>query len=563
MNVRRALAVLVVGPSLVTACTAAPSLPAEPPATVLECDPGLEDGFRPWGEAGFSGSIAISAEGEFDCLAGYGWADTATETPNTAKTVFSIGSVAKAFTAAAVLGLVDDGELALDDQAGEILPELGGPAAEATIEQLLLHTSGLTGAHGSDHEPLERAAALTAISGLEQEFEPGTDYLYSNAGYTLLALVIDEVTGSYRDHMAAEVLPLPDGEAAGGFWDGDPAAPGPRAVGYDKDGTAAAETGDFHGPHWALSGNGDLAMTVRDLAAWTHALFTGEIVSPEAVETLSSPGFDLGDGGAETPGWMRLDASAYGEPVLVTTGGGGDIGHTTALAWLPDSERVIAIASNTPDVTAEDLLRAVGAALAADEPIPPPEEPAGDVDPDELAKDAGTYELETGDSFVVTADEGGLAVAAHGAGAVAALFPPAGGFTAGDVTDHQDRVLALLAGKTKEGREERELLEADLGPIDAIEPIGTIAEDGELHTYVTLTTGAESTTLWYALDEHGGIAAVHGPAEPPTLQLVPSPSGGYRPADPTGTGPDVTVDFRDGHMTVTGPNGSAKARSTD
>ena len=88
--------------------------------------------------------------------------------------MFAIGSVTKAFTAAAVLDLVAAGELALDDRAGDLVPGLRGPAADATVEQLLLHTSGLTGSHGEDHEPLDaRTRRVPPSARLEQAFPPG------------------------------------------------------------------------------------------------------------------------------------------------------------------------------------------------------------------------------------------------------------------------------------------------------------------------------------------------------------------------------------------------------
>lgn len=161
-----------------------------PPAAVagttaeasIGCDPVLAEALLAWAHAGFSGSIAISTGGEFDCLAAYGMANAATEAPNSVDTVFSIGSVSKAFTAAAFFRLVDAGELTLTDRAGALIQDLAGPGADATVEQLLLHTSGLIGSHGSDHEPLGRDEALAAIGDLEQEFEPGSQFLYSNAG---------------------------------------------------------------------------------------------------------------------------------------------------------------------------------------------------------------------------------------------------------------------------------------------------------------------------------------------------------------------------------------------
>ncbi|NED99920.1 serine hydrolase domain-containing protein [Phytoactinopolyspora halotolerans] len=547
------------------------------------CEPELDKALSAWADAGFSGSITVMTGGEADCVAAYGMADSEAETPNTVDTVFAIGSVSKAFTAAAVLGLVADGALALDDRAGDVLTELDGPVADATIEQLLLHTSGLTGSHGDDYEPLGRDAAIEAIGGLESAFEPGTDYAYSNAGYTLLALIVEHVSGTdYREYMATRLLSRPSGEVTGGFWDGEPAAPGPRAVGY-LDGGRTDQMGDFDGPHWAVAGNGDLAMTTEQLATWTNALFTGGVLSAEATELIGTAVFDHGDGTSEMPGWVAFDESAFGTPFLASAGGGGDVGHNVVVVWVPETEQVITIASNTPDITAEQLVQKIGPSLIAGEPLPEPEGSSrdtgspdsdsstdgdgssdGDGSTDEdgspsrtdPADVAGTYRLETGGSFSARERDDGLEISAIGADAVAALFPVSGRFTADDVAAHEQAVLSLLAGETQEGREELELLESDLGPVDDVELAGTITAEGELRTYVTVVTGSETFMLWYALDEHGGIGAVDGPAEPPAVTLRAGDDGRFRPDDPTGTGPEVTVAFDGGSMTITGPHGT-------
>lgn len=269
------------------------------PADVA-CDPEVDEALRAWAAAGFSGTVALSTGGELDCEAGYGLADQEESRPNGVDTVFAIGSVSKAFTAAAVVDLVAAGEMALDDRAGDLLPGLGGPAADATVEQLLLHTAGLTGEIGADSEPLSAAEVLAALGGLERAAAGGTKFLYSNAGYTLLALIVEEVTGTpYRDHVRAQVLTV-DGDVLGGFWDGEPAAPGPRAVGYDDAGQPLVVDG-FAGPYWATAGNGDLAMTSTELARWTHALFAGDVIAPEAVELLEGTVFEEGGGRADVP----------------------------------------------------------------------------------------------------------------------------------------------------------------------------------------------------------------------------------------------------------------------
>lgn len=566
MAVRTALLVVAALALVGPACTQdsdTPSTDRPDAAAAPACDPEVDAALRAWAEAGFSGTVALSTGGELDCEAAYGSADHEAGRPTTTDTVFAIGSVSKAFTAAAVLDLVATGDLALDDRAGDLVPGLSGPAAEATVEQLLLHTSGLTGDLGPDGEPLSEEDAVAALGTLEQAAPGGSEFLYSNAGYTLLALIVQDVTGTpYRDHLRDAVLTV-DGDVLGGFWAGEPAAPGPRAVGYDEDDRALADDGSIAGPYWATAGNGDLAMTTTELARWTHALFTGEVVAPEAVARLEDTAFDNDDGTVEVPGWIRFAAERYGEPVYGVAGGGGDNGHTAVTAWLPESERAIALSSNTAEVTAEDLLAELLPALVAGEPLPRPEGATAEADPDEVADAVGSYVLDGGDRLEVAEDEDGLRVEPSGPDAVAALFPPVDEDDADARAAHEERVRDLLAGETAAGREELATLEEDLGPIDDVEVVGTI-DAGELRTYVTLTTEDEEEVLvWYAVDEAGGIQGVEITEDRPTLVVGSAGAGTYRPVDPTSGGPDVTVALTDDGLTVTGPAGVVTARRDD
>lgn len=547
------------------ACTEDHSGPGSSAATAGPsplCAPEMDRAFRTWAAVGFSGSVAVSTGDRFDCLAAYGSADAATRTPNTVDTVFSIGSITKAFTAAAIYHLLDDGKLALDDRAGALLPELTGPVADATVRQLLLHTSGLNGTHGNDTQPMSRDAARRAIDALELVAPPGTRHLYSNAGYTLLALIVDKLSGtSYREYLASRILPLPDGRIAGGFWNGAPAAPTPRAVGHLAGGQTG-ERGDRAGPYWAIEGNGGLAMSMKDLASWTRALFTGRVVSPASARAIAAPGRKIDEGRAEAPGWVVYDASRYGTPLLVAAGGGGDVGHNAVVVWLPREQRVIAVATNTPAISAEELSQAVGPALATGERLPEPSVPAGRSD---LAAAAGRYQLHSGGSLRVAVRDGRLAVTATGTDAVAALLPPPAGVPAGDLRGHEERVRALLAGQTQEGRRERAAFESAFGPIDDVVLGGTIAHGSELRSYVTITTtGGRSVLGWFALNEAGGVEAAEVPAKAaPTLLFLPSGGDRYHPDDPTGARPDVTLTVADGNLTLTGPTGSVTARRAD
>jgi CubicO group peptidase (beta-lactamase class C family) len=522
--------------ALAAGCTSDVDTPAQRAAPA--CDPALDA----WAARGFSGAVVVSGGRGPGCRAGYGEADHASHVPNTDATVFRLGSVTKAFTAAAVLDLAEDGALALDDRAGDLVPGLAGPAAGVTVAQLLDHTSGLTGAHAADGEPMTRDEAVAAISRLESAFPPGTGELYSNAGYTLLALVVEARTGTtYRDHLATHVLTLAGEGSAGGFWSGEPAAPGPRATGY-TDGGAPGDDGEVAGGQWAVDGNGGLAMSARDLAAWTHALFTGPY-----------------RGRTEAPGWGVVEVG--GERVLAAAGGGDGSGHNAVAAWLPAGERAVVVLSNTTEITAEVLARAILPALAAGDPLPSPAGGgSGLVDPAVLDAAAGTYRLDAGGTLTVTAAGDGLVVAPRGVGAVAALFPLPDGVSDADARGHEGRVGALLAGETREGRQERQTLEADLGPIARVDVLGTVAADGELRTFVTVTGRDGTWDLWYAVDGEGGLAAAEVTDGPPTLTVVPATGGAFRPDDPGGAGPDVAVRFAADTLTVAGPRGTTVAQ---
>ncbi|WP_159080397.1 serine hydrolase domain-containing protein [Nocardia suismassiliense] len=528
------------------------------PRSIEGCDPAMQAAFDAWADAGFSGSVAISVGGEPVCRAAYGIADRASGAPNEVRTVFSIGSVTKAFTAAAVLDLVDKNVVQLDVPVGQLLPELTGPAAAVTVRQLLLHTSGLTGSHGSDYVPLDRAAAIEAMGSLELAFAPGTAFLYSNAGYTLLALIIEKVSGlSYREYVTSRLLKVPGAPIAAGFWNGEPAAPQPRVVGYREDGSAGDGT-DFGGPHWAVEGNGGIAMTMGELARWSDALFGGRVLTAAATATLTTLRFDRGDGVAEIPGWVAFDRARYGEPAYASAGGGGT-GLNVVVAVLPESGRVIAFGSNTADVSAEELLDAVGPALVTGAPMPLPQA-GNDVDPAAVAALTGTYRLDSGGTFTVSAAQDRLAIAARGADAVETLFPLPEGFSRDEVAEHEAAVRSMLvAPETAAGRDERGSIERSAGPIDRVTLAGTVVRDNELRTYVEITSATTSHLFWYALDKAGGIAAAEVDADPPSLLLRPD-GAGYRPDDPTGRGPDLTVRFDNADtMTVDGPAGARSA----
>ncbi len=543
-------------------------------ADTIGCDPALDAAFEAWAEAGFSGSVAIVG-GPRSCVAAYGLADRADDRANTVDTVFSIGSVTKAVTAAAILDLVDQEVLGFEDPVGRYRPELVGPVADLTIRQLLLHTSGLVGEHGDDHVALGEGDAVAAIGALDLGFPAGEGYLYSNAGYTLLALVVEAVTEQgYRDYIRDEILTWGDGEPVGGFWDGRPAAPEPRAVGY-PDGEHAGHAGDVAGPHWGLDGNGGLAMTAFDLARWTRALFTGEILSSRATDWLTSTRTYLGEG-VELPGWVELDRSVFGELLITSSGGGGSIGHSVDVGWLPESDRVVVLAVNGDTPRSSSFVGHVVPALMAGTGVPGPP-PLATASPEEIDALRGTWAVGDG-ALVIEPRHGGLLVEADGVEAMELLFPtPA--WAAAEMADHERLAAAFVAGRTAEGARRLADLEAERGPVRSVELIGTMF-DGELVTFLRLGFEADgaagdgdgagtggATIVAIALNRHGGSEAFGLDSSPPAMWLAPDGEGGHGPLTPDPTTPATTLRSGGGNgpdqLIVDGPGGTTVLERVD
>lgn len=549
---------------LATGCSSPGSDPvarSSGPATPAgdACPAGMDDALEAWGGAGFSGVVTVlGPDGE--CSRGVGERDREASEPMTPDAVFAIGSVSKSVTAAGVLRLVADGRLTLDTRAGDVVDGLTGPVAGATVEQLLSHTSGILGDAGPDHQPLERDEAVAAISALPQTFAPGSDFGYTNAGYTLLALVIDTITGDYRDFVVDEVLPAGGEPTRSGFWDGEPAAQGPRAVGYLETGRSDV-LGGFEGPHWSTSGNGDLAMTVPELAGWSLDLFEGTWLPAAEKAELTSPRWDHGDGLSETPGWVRYDESVHGAAGFASAGGGGDTGHNAIVAVVPDRDTAVAIASNGPEVTAEQLMEQLIPALISGGTLPRPAgTSAGAADPADLAAAVGTYELDDGSTIEVAEDAGGLRVTAHGPAAIDATFGLPEPFTTDDVEAHEAAVVDLLTGDDPVGADEREGVRGAVGEIVEVDVRGSIVDGNELRTYVTVVGSDASLEIWYSLADSGGIAAAQGPTDPPSAPFVAGSDGGFVSSDPTGRRADVTLRFEDGTVTVDNGSTTVTAR---
>lgn len=227
-------------------------------------------------------------------------------------TQFKIGSVTKTMTAALVMLARERGELALSDRVGRFLP--GGPFADATLRQLLSHSSGMTAEpHGSwwERSPgVDRAALVEAHRGAAPVLEPGAQFHYSNLGYGVLGEVVAEVTGlSWAEALRQQVL-APLGMDRTTY---DQQAP--HAEGFAVDALTGELVPEPLPDTGVMAPAGQLWSTVSDLATWLTALVDPDrsVLSAASLAAMRTPQ-------AASPD--SRDGSAYGLGLATTSAGG-------------------------------------------------------------------------------------------------------------------------------------------------------------------------------------------------------------------------------------------------
>jgi CubicO group peptidase (beta-lactamase class C family) len=318
---------------------------------------------------GFSGACLVGVGDEIVSNAGYGFAVRAEEVPNTAETVFSLGSVTKQFTAAAILKLEERGALAIDDPVERFVADVPRDKAGITLHHLLTHTSGLATYTGDDYEPAERDATVTKMLEAPLLFPPGTDYGYSNSGYSLLAAIVEVAAGEgYEDFLDRELFG-PAGLEATGYRLRDWSE---RVVAhwYAADGDHRTPLEKPY-PLWNLIGNGEMLSTTEDMFRWHSALRGDTVLSAESRRKLFTP-----YAGDYAYGW-KVGRGNHGR--VVEHGGASSYGCSCALKRFVDEDVVVVLFCNA-SYGASPLAQAVedrvaAAAFGEQVPMPPRAEP--------------------------------------------------------------------------------------------------------------------------------------------------------------------------------------------
>jgi CubicO group peptidase (beta-lactamase class C family) len=323
-------------------------------------------------------ALAVVRNGRTVYSQGYGFANVEHQIRATDRTVFQSGSVGKQFTAAAVMLLVEDGRLSLDEPIVSFFDAPPASWAPITVRHLLTHTSGIanyTSGTIDYRRDYTNAEFLALAAQPPLDFAPGEQWSYSNTGYLLLGLIIEKVSGQFYGDVLRDRVFRPLGmETARVISEAD-IIPN-RAAGYEM------VKGELKNQAWVspsinTTGDGALYLTVRDLAAWDEALTARKLFKPSTYQAMWTP-VRLNGGSSEPYGFGWRVGDTNGHPAIWHDGAWQ--GFLARIARYENDRLSVIVMVNTSLANLERIERGV-AAIFVPALAPAPIEKRKDPDP--------------------------------------------------------------------------------------------------------------------------------------------------------------------------------------
>jgi CubicO group peptidase (beta-lactamase class C family) len=291
-------------------------------------------------------AVMIIKDGEILFSKGYGLANLEEEIPNTNETNFRLASITKQFTAMCIMILINHGELDFESTLTDIFSAFPSYGNNITIRQMLNHTSGLV-----DYESLIQNDATEQVSdmdvynmmtGLDSTyFTPGTNYRYSNTGYALLAMIVEEKSGFTFAEFLEENIFLPLGMNNSVAHQNGISTVSNRAYGYSQnDGEYSRDDQSLTS---AVLGDGGIYTSLKDMFHWDQSLYTDTLVPIEILnEAFTSGELSNGEKTGYGFGW-RMDTYLYRNRAHHT---GSTRGFRNVFMRFPDQQISILILTN-------------------------------------------------------------------------------------------------------------------------------------------------------------------------------------------------------------------------
>ena len=354
-----------------SAAGAAPAPAAAPAAAV-------DSIMAAYARPGSPGAVVLVFRGDQQLFArGYGLADVEHGAPITPRTPFHVASVSKQFTAFAIAMLAAQGRISLDDEVRRHLPEFPHFGQRITLRHLLHHTSGLRDqwslwvlAGGLADDVIRQDDLLRLIyRQRELNFAPGTAHMYSNTGYTLLAEVVERVTGEdFGRWMKANVFQPLGMDETQIYDDHTRIVPG-RAYSYRADGDGFEKAV----LSYANAGATSLFTTAEDMARWLRNMGSGQVGGPQVWEMMRRRGV-LAGGDTLQYALGLLVAKHRGLDVIFH--GGADAGYRSNVSYYPQLDAGVVVLANVASIDADDISDSVAEAFFSAEMNPAPARPA-------------------------------------------------------------------------------------------------------------------------------------------------------------------------------------------
>jgi len=290
----------------------------------------------------FQGAVLVAVKGEVIYRKAFGYANMEWEIPNTPETKFTIASLGKAFTAAIVLQLMEEGRLKLEDPLSKHLStyrkDIGN---EVTIHHLLSHTAGIP--WGPDNWPQEKFAKHYSLDDLvrianqqELAFEPGTEFRYCNSCYNLLGAMIEEVTGgTFEDELQKRILDRA-GMKSTGLVEHNSILKN-RGAGYNHLATGEIVNGPLQDQSYT-TGAGGMYSTVDDLYRWDQALYGDKILSSKSRELMFTSYLNNAGYGWNVETYVKNGVEARGTMI---SGFGGTYGFASFMVRFIDDQYLV------------------------------------------------------------------------------------------------------------------------------------------------------------------------------------------------------------------------------
>jgi len=317
-------------------------------------------------------SVAIMIDGKIVLAKGYGrialdsGADVAPETP------FAIGSITKQFTCTCILKLAEAGKLSVDDKVAKYYPGLAR-AGDITILDLMNHVSGYPDYYPLDfvdRRMLKEIAPdelIREYAGGKLDFEPGTQYSYSNTGFVILGRIVEKVSGQPFGKFLAEQVLKPLG-LNHTLYEPDPNQAG-IARGYTTFALSGPEAASNEARGW-IGSAGAVYSTASDLAAWDLALTSGKVLNPSSFTLMTTPR-QLADG--RVTGYGCGLSISWRPDRKVLAHNGAVAGFYALNACVPSTRSAVAVLSNFDSYDAVNAIYAklMAAILATTAPYIP------------------------------------------------------------------------------------------------------------------------------------------------------------------------------------------------